>query len=95
MIHARDDYSRFQDPALDDPSLLGEGCSPIGEDEPVFLLRAKDIYFVSMLLAYRDNFLNDFEMYAAITAHVDRAQEWRERNETKFPDMPKRKKGGG
>jgi hypothetical protein len=32
MIHARADYNRIQDP---------EG--KIGEDEPVFLLRAKDV----------------------------------------------------
>ena len=31
MIHAREDYNRIQDPA-----------GKIGEDEPVFLLRAKD-----------------------------------------------------
>lgn len=42
MIHARSDYNRIQDPAVDDPSLLSEGSTPIGVDEPVFLLRAKD-----------------------------------------------------
>lgn len=37
MIHARPDYNRFQDPAIDDPSLLGEGSTPIRVDEPVML----------------------------------------------------------
>lgn len=32
MIHARNDYNRIQDPE-----------NLIGEDEPVFLLRAKDL----------------------------------------------------
>jgi hypothetical protein len=42
MIHARTDYNRIQDPALDDPSLLSPGSTPIAADEPVFLLRASD-----------------------------------------------------
>lgn len=42
MRHARPDYNRIQDPALQDPSLLAEGTTPFGEDEPVFLLRARD-----------------------------------------------------
>lgn len=42
MIHARDDYNRIQDPAVDNPSMLGAGSTPIAEDEPVFLIRAQD-----------------------------------------------------
>lgn len=42
MKHARPDYNRIQDPAINDPSLLSEGSTPIGKDEPVFLLRAQD-----------------------------------------------------
>ncbi len=41
MKHAREDYNRIQDP---------EG--KIGEDEPVFLLRAKDELFAEMLVTY-------------------------------------------
>ena len=42
MKHARADYKRFgPDPALKDPA-LAQGHTPIAEDEPVFLLRAKD-----------------------------------------------------
>ena len=42
MKHARPDYDRIQDPALQDPRFLKPGSTPIGEDEPVFLLRAQD-----------------------------------------------------
>ena len=40
MIHARVDYNRIQDPALENPSLLAGNSKPIASDEPVFLLRA-------------------------------------------------------
>ncbi len=44
MRHGRGDYQRrIQDAGLADPSLLLPGETPIGEDEPVFLLRARDI----------------------------------------------------
>lgn len=42
MIHARPDYNRIQDPALQDPRFLKYGATAIAEDEPVFLLRAQD-----------------------------------------------------
>jgi hypothetical protein len=92
MIHARKDYQRIQDPSLTDPSLLGEGSTPIGEDEPVFLLRAKDKFFVQMLIHYwqmlykADN-LPD-EMRRAIGNHIALAEEWQYEHGTKTPDMP-------
>ena len=43
MKHARPDYDRIQDPAVNDSSLLSEGATPIGREEPVFLLRAQDV----------------------------------------------------
>ena len=43
MIHAREDYQRFQDP---------EG--KIKEDEPVLLFRAQDIHFVPVLNYYKE-----------------------------------------
>ena len=52
MKHARDDYKRIQDPALHDPSLLSEGSTAIGEDEPVFLLRAKDSHAAETVMHY-------------------------------------------
>lgn len=50
MKHAREDYNRFQDPALSDSSLLGKGGTPILKDEPVFLLRAQDKHASKLLL---------------------------------------------
>ena len=52
MKHARPDYNRIQDPALYEPGLLSEGSTPIGEDEPVFLLRAQDKHAAKMLIIY-------------------------------------------
>ncbi len=43
MKHARADYNRIQDPATHDATLLSDGSTAIGEDEPVFLIRAQDI----------------------------------------------------
>src|SRR5258708_4200756 len=42
MIHAREDYMPIQDPR-----------NKIGEDEPVFLLRAQDENFIPMLEHYK------------------------------------------
>lgn len=93
MIHARPDYNRFQDPAIEDPSLLGEGCTPIAEDEPVFLLRAKDKFFVPILIKYWQLLFVEGrlsnEMRIAIGQHIARAEEWQNEYGTKMPDMPK------
>jgi hypothetical protein len=91
MIHARDDYNRFQDPALDDPSLLGEGCSPIGKNEPVFLFRAKDHLAPRVLEDYANQLraagLED--MALTVDRHVKRMQDWQKDHGSKLPDMPK------
>lgn len=42
MLHARNDYNRIQDPGLENPGLIPNGSTPIGKDEPVFILRAQD-----------------------------------------------------
>ena len=41
MIHAREDYNRIQDPE-----------NKIGEDEPVFLIRAKDVVAPEVVLIW-------------------------------------------
>lgn len=77
MKHARPDYDRIQDPA---------GLIPA--DEPVFLLRGQDQYFISALLHYRDCVLKDSgdpKIVTAINAHLQRAADWPRR---KAPDMP-------
>ena len=80
MIHARDDYNRIQDPA-----------GKIGHDEPVFLLRAQDRYFIPMLVAYREHLLANrlYDMAHLIDEHIDRAKIWQRFNTTKIPDVPK------
>lgn len=91
MRHARPDYNRIQDPAVQDPSLLAEGCQPIGEDEPVFILRAKDVLAPDLLdeWARRLRGVNGDERTAERVerwAHVMRA--WQDRNGAKVPDTP-------
>jgi hypothetical protein len=92
MIHAREDYARFQDPATQEPKLLGAGCSPVGEDEPVFLLRGKDKFFVPMLKAYMKLIAADhnvgYDMELAIDKHIEYSEWWQSREGTKTPDMP-------
>jgi hypothetical protein len=90
MKHARPDYERFQDPAIDNPELLGIGSTPIAEDEPVFLLRAKDKHFIPMLMQYLRMIYNDAseEMLDAVNAHIGLAREWQDEHGTKTPDMP-------
>jgi hypothetical protein len=91
MLHARIDYNRIQDPALQDPSLLSDGSSPIGEDEPVFLVRAKDAAFNATVMAWMEAHLDaggDPAMHAAMAAHLGRAIAWRKKHGTKVADAP-------
>lgn len=52
MIHARPDYNRIQDPAVENPDLISNGATPIAPDEPVFLLRAKDVTAAKIVRAW-------------------------------------------
>jgi len=91
MRHARADYIRFQDPALENPSLLSEGSTAIAEDEPVMLFRAKDRLFVSVLEHYkRELFRIEAapNMIYAVDEHIEEAREWQLLNGTHVPDMP-------
>lgn len=91
MIHARNDYNRIQDPALNDPSLLSEGSSAIAEDEPVFLVRASDQAFGDTLVAWMKAHLDaggDPLMTTAVAAHLGKAIAWQERNRRKVADAP-------
>lgn len=86
MIHARTDYDVIQDPR-----------GKIGEDEPVFLLRAQDQLFVPMLLAYMSMHMQTVRdsanmavmdsVVSSLADHVTRAIEWQRRNKTKRADM--------
>lgn len=90
MIHARRDYARFQDPALENPELLGEGSKPIAADEPVMLFRASDENFIPVLEKYRDlTWKTSRDIADAVNAQIDLARKWQREHGTKTPDMPK------
>ena len=91
MIHARSDYNRIQDPAVDNPELFPDASSPISEDEPVFLVRAKDDAFCETLTAWMKTHLDnggDPKLVIAVAKHLGKAISWREKNETKTADAP-------
>jgi hypothetical protein len=93
MIHAREDYNRIQDPALEDSSLLGPGSTPIGKDEPVILFRAQDKHFVQILNFYYET-LEKFgeaeaDVFECLENHMVLAEEWQDNHPTKVPDLPK------
>lgn len=91
MKHARKDYDRIQDPALADPSLLSPGSTPIGEEEPVFLLRAQDKYFLPMLRQYIIFLATDGDGDPKTTTllyeHHHRAKLWQDEHGCKAPDL--------
>ena len=92
MIHARYDYNRIQDPALEDRNLLPDGSStPIGADEPVMLFRAQDRFFVEMLDEYHKRLrgAGKDDMARAVELQIQRAKRWQEKNGCKTPDLPK------
>ena len=79
MIHARDDYNRIQDP---------EG--KIGEEEAVFLLRAKDSAMPATLMDYAKNAMlagADDDLIIATVRHalLARRQQWE--IGSKIPDL--------
>jgi hypothetical protein len=80
MLHAREDYDRIQDP---------EGSIP--DDEPVFLIRSKDVVGALAVLEWarlNDQYGGRPEMSAAARAHADRMREWQANNATHFADAP-------
>ncbi len=89
MKHAREDYNRFQDPALNDPSLLGEGLTPIAEDEPVFILRAQDKHAAKAVRYYAALLQGDEKVgERMIQACFKWAEKMRDWPNQKSPDMP-------
>lgn len=81
MIHARKDYQHIQDPT-----------GKIGEDEPVFLLRAKDRtapHLVRMwAAAQRQNPKVDPEVIRTAEQHARDMEAWQEKNSYKWADLP-------
>lgn len=80
MLHAREDYNRFQDP-----------LNKIPMDEPVILFRAQDKYFSKLIRQYADMVEQDngcVSIIKAIRSHADLADKWPIK---KAPDMPANK----
>ena len=91
MIHARSDYDRIQDPAVSDPSLLSEGSTPIGDDEPVFLIRASDQAFADAVAAWMVAHINadgDPKVAMSVAKHLGNAITWQEKNRRELADAP-------
>lgn len=81
MIHARSDYNRIQDP---------ENLIP--EDEPVFLLRAKDKTSPQIVRlwasAQRQNPKADFRMIKLAEQWADKMEAYGFENGNQWPDVP-------
>lgn len=101
MIHARIDYDRIQDPALSDPSLLSEGSTPIAEDEPVFLIRGRDVCAFAALAAWAEELEvqssdNEGRVPASVCEVADHVRAWslvmrryQREHGAKIPDAPR------
>lgn len=79
MKHARKDYDRIQDP-----------LNKIPDDEPVFLLRAKDQLAPALLKIWAHNLVvagGQEEMAQLVSNHADRMIEWQHIHGCKIPDM--------
>jgi len=84
MIHAREDYNRIQDPA-----------GKIGEDEPVFLLRAKDQFAPQVIREWAAlvKQSGDIELANHVYIWAERMIIWQLNNGCKVPDSPEVGKG--
>lgn len=78
MIHAREDYNRFQDPE-----------NKIGQDEPVMLFRAQDIHFLDVLNYYANELeaVNNMQVAKKVREHYKLAKQWRKTHKYKEPDL--------
>lgn len=79
MKHARADYDRIQDPA-----------GKIAEDEPVFLLRAKDKLAPDLVQAWGLAMIEiggDHQLAQLALDHADRMREWQAVNGCKVADL--------
>jgi hypothetical protein len=79
MVHARQDYNRIQDPE-----------NKIGQDEPVFLLRAKDVLAPAMIENWASALKahgGDYKIVSNALEHAHNMREWQKVNGCKLPDM--------
>ncbi len=80
MKHAREDYNRIQDPA-----------NIIGDDEPVFLLRGKDMCAPEAILHWcltARKYGASEEIIKAASDHAVKMRDWQLIHGNKIPDMP-------
>lgn len=90
MRHARSDYDRIQDPAATNPLVVAHG-TPIGQDEPVFIIRARDIVAPETVRAWavlaRDAGA-DLALVALAERWADEMEEWQMAHGAHVPDVP-------
>ena len=79
MKHSRNDYDRIQDPS-----------NKIGIDEPVFLVRAKDICAPLTVRAWARlaRLSGNEEMASKAEGFATEMEEWQIENGCKKPDLP-------
>lgn len=80
MKHAREDYNRIQDP---------ENIIP--EDEPVFLLRGKDVCAPATVRFWANKAREEganWNIVDAAMSQADKMEKWQEEKEKQIPDMP-------
>lgn len=82
MLHARKDYNRR----------IQDNENVIGENEPVFLLRAQDKLMLPMLHQYlrllRANREYDRPAETGVLRHIERTAKWQHEGQSKTPDTP-------
>ncbi|GJQ61074.1 MAG: hypothetical protein SCALA702_01270 [Melioribacteraceae bacterium] len=79
MKHAREDYSRIQDPK-----------NIIPEDEPVFLLRGQDKFAPELLHRWAGKLRlsgGDPKMAKLVEEHAQSMIEWQKNKVSKMPDL--------
>jgi hypothetical protein len=62
--------------------------TPIPEDEPCFVIRAKDAFAIRAVQLYIDQVTDvvDENMITELCTHRERIRKWQRDNETKIPD---------
>ena len=81
MKHPREDYNCIQDHS-----------GKIAEDEPVFLLRAKDKIAPTIVRAWAKHLKangGDWRTANRAMEWADEMEKWQKENESKMPDTPK------
>jgi hypothetical protein len=89
MRHLRKDYDRIQDPATIAPEMTNG--TPFGADEPVFILRGRDMLAATCVSSWADWAEEEGaapELVAAARKWADHMAAWGMEHGTKVPDAP-------